>query len=98
MINVNNYIKLVLRKKGWTNIKLCNELNKIEEKIGDTRTTKQNITNYLNGYHRIGPKWLVKVEKALNLPKGTLINMISLPSTKEGEKELNKIIKEVWKE
>lgn len=95
MINVAEYIKLILKKKGWTNIKLCEELNKIESKIGDTRTTRQNITNYLNGYHNIGPKWLVKVEKALNLENGTLMNLVVLPTTKEAQKELNVLIKKV---
>ena len=95
MISVNEYIKIILQKKKWTNIRLCQELNKIEEKIGDTRTTKQNITNYLNGYHDIRPKWLVKVEKALNLQQGTLVNMVIPPSSKEAQKELKELLKKV---
>lgn len=95
MISVNEYIKIILQKKKWTNIKLCQELNKIEEKIGDTRTTKQNITNYLNGYHDIRPKWLVKVEKALDLQQGTLVNMVMPPSSKEAQRELKELLKKV---
>ena len=45
MITVSDYIKLLLKKKKWTNVRLCEEINKIEKKIGDSRTTKQNITN-----------------------------------------------------
>ena len=48
MINVNEYIKLVLSKKKWSNRRLCKEINRIEEKLGDSRTSYQNITNYLN--------------------------------------------------
>lgn len=95
MLNVSDYIKLVLKKKKWTNVKLCQELNKIETYLGDSKTTPQNITNYLNGYHDIRPKWLVKVEKALQLEQGTLINMVALPTTKEAQKELKEIIKKV---
>ena len=46
MINVTDYIKLILQKKKWTNVKLCQELNKIEEKLGDSRTSPQNISSY----------------------------------------------------
>ena len=95
MINVSDYIKLILKKKNWTNVRLCQEINKIEEKLGDTRTTRQNITNYLNGYHYIRPKWLVKVEKALNLPQNTLISMVEPPATKESKKELKELQKKV---
>lgn len=95
MINVSDYIKIILQKKKWTRSKLLKEINKIEEQLGDARTTKQNISNYLNGSHDIRPKWLVKVEKALNLPFGTLVSMVSSPTTKEGKKELNEIIRKV---
>lgn len=95
MINVSDYIKLILKKKKWTNVKLCQELNKIETQLGDGKTTPQNITNYLNGYHDIRPKWLVKVEKALELEQGILINMVASPSSKEAQKELKEIMKKV---
>lgn len=95
MLNVNDYIKLLLKKKNWTNKKLCEEINKIESKLGDSRTTKQNITNYLNGNHDMRPKWLAKVEVALSLPKGTLINMVAPPLSKEAQKELKETIKKV---
>ncbi len=95
MINVSDYIKLILKKKNWTNIKLCEEINKIEEKLGDSRTTRQNITNYLNGNHDMRPKWLVKVERALELPQGTLVKMVAPPNSKEGKSELKELIKKV---
>lgn len=95
MLSVNDYIKLILKKKKWTNVRLCQELNKIEEKLGDSRTTKQNITNYLNGYWDFRPKVLAKYEIALNLQQGTLINMVAPPATKEAQKELKEIIKKV---
>ena len=45
MINVSDYIQMILHKKKWTNAKLCQELNKIEEQLGESRTTPQNISN-----------------------------------------------------
>lgn len=88
MFNVVDYINSVLKKKNWTRRRLCKEINKIEELIGDRKTRVQNVTNYLNGYHSIGPKWLVKVEKALNLKEDTLVSMVESPKTRVGIKEL----------
>lgn len=95
MLNVSDYIKLILCKNKWTNVKLCQELNKIEEQLGESRTTPQNISNYLNGQHDIRPKWLVKVERALKLKSNTLVSMVAPPATKEAQKELKEIIKKV---
>lgn len=95
MLNASEYIQLVLKKKKWSKSHLCKEMNKIEEKLGEARTSPQNITNYLNGYHEIRPKWLVKVEYALKLPFGTLINLVPPPTTKESKLELSEFIKKV---
>ena len=95
MINVSDYIQLILHKKKWTNAKLCQELNKIEEQLGESRTTPQNISNYFHGQWSFRPKVLVKYEKALGLQQGVLVNMVSQPSSKEGQRELKEIIKKV---
>lgn len=95
MIDVSTYIKLILKKKKWTNKRLCEELNKIESQLGESRTTPQNITNYFNGMWAFRPKVLVKYEKALGLPQMTLVNMVAPPSTKDGQKELKEIIKKI---
>lgn len=95
MINVSDYIQMILHKKKWTNAKLCQELNKIEEQLGESRTTPQNISNYLHGQWSFRPKILVKYEKALGLPQGQLVSMVVQPSSKEGQKELKEIIKKV---
>ena len=95
MINVSDYIQMILHKKKWTNAKLCQELNKIEEQLGESRTTPQNISNYFPGQWSFRPKVLVKYEKALGLQQGILVNMVSQPASKEGQKELKEIIKKV---
>lgn len=95
MINVSDYIQMILHKKKWTNAKLCQELNKIEEQLGESRTTPQNISNYFHGQWSFRPKVLVKYEKALGLQPNTLVSMVTPPTTKEGQKELKEIIKKV---
>ena len=86
---------MILHKKKWTNAKLCQELNKIEEQLGESRTTPQNISNYFHGQWSFRPKVLVKYEKALGLQPNTLVSMVAPPTTKEGQKELKEIIKKV---
>lgn len=95
MINVSDYIQMILHKKKWTNAKLCQELNKIEEQLGESRTTPQNISNYFHRQWSFRPKVLVKYEKALGLQPNTLVSMVAPPTTKEGQKELKEIIKKV---
>lgn len=95
MLNVSEYIQLILKKKKWTNTKLCQELNKIEEQLGESRTTPQNISNYFHGQWSFRPKILVKYEKALGLQQNTLVSMVAPPSSKEGQKELKEIMKKV---
>lgn len=95
MLNVSEYIQLILKKKRWTNTRLCQELNKIEEQLGESRTTPQNISNYFHGQWAFRPKILVKYEKALGLQSNTLVSMVAPPSSKEGQKELKEIMKKV---
>ena len=93
MIDVSDYIKLILKKRKISNRELCRRINEIEKRLGDKRTSPQNITNYLNGSHTITQKWLVKVECALDLPIGTLINKVKSPVGKESIKELIKKVR-----
>lgn len=92
MINVSNYIVMLLEKKKWTRTKLCDEINHIEAKLGEKRTMPQNITSYLNGTWAFRPKILAKWEKALGLKSGTLVSMVVPPLTKEGKEELKETI------
>ena len=95
MINVIDYIKLVLKKKKWSQKRLCDELNKIELKIGDKKTNKQNISNYFNGQVGVSPKTLMKYEKALGLVPDTLLKMVQKPVTKDSQKELKEFKKKM---
>lgn len=100
MLSINEYIDLVLTKKRMTRRDFCREINKIEEKLGEKKTNYQNITNYLSNAddnHNIGYKMALKMEKALNLPNDTLLNMVKLPLTSEAERDFNKLKEEVRK-
>jgi len=98
MMNICDYIDLVLTKKRMTRNDFCKEINKIEAKLGEKKTNYQNITNYLNksdDTHNIGYKMALKMEKALNLPDDTLLNMVKLPLTDEAERDFNKLKEKV---
>lgn len=98
MMNIRDYINLVLMKKKMTRTAFCKEINKIEEKLGEKKSTNQNITNYLNGTddkHNIGYKMALKMEKALNLPDDTLINMVKNPLTPDVAKDFDRLKKKV---
>ena len=98
MLNICDYIDLVLTKKRMTRRDFCKEINKIETKLGEKKTNYQNITNYLNksdDTHNIGYKMALKMEKALNLPNDTLLNMVKLPLTGDAEREFNKLKEKV---
>ena len=98
MLNINEYIDLVLTKKRMSRRDFCKEINKIEDKLGEKKTNYQNITNYLNGTddkHNIGYKTALKMEKALNLPNDTLLNMVKLPISNDAVRDFNKLKEKV---
>ena len=98
MLSINDYIDLVLTKKRMTRRDFCREINKIEEKLGEKKTNYQNITNYLSDIdetHNIGYKMALKMEKALNLPNDTLLNMVKLPISDDAVRDFNKLKEKV---
>ena len=101
MMAINNYIKTILKKKKWTLQRFSDEINKVKEESGIlTKTTPQNISNFLNqtdDKHVLRPKQLVIWEKALGLPYDTLVNMVELPKSKNGIKEFEELKEEVRK-
>ena len=99
MLDVNEYIKMLLKKKKWTLQRFADEINKVKQKVGITSiTTPQNISNFLkqvDNQHVLRPKMLCLWERALDLPQGQLVNMVAPVTSKEGQKELKKIMKKV---
>lgn len=98
MLNIREYINLVLDKKKMTRADFCKKINQIEEKLGEKKTTTQNITNYLNGTddkHNIGYKMALKMEKALDLPDDTLLKMVKNPLTPDVVKDFDIMKKKV---
>ena len=98
MMNIREYIMLVLQKKKMTRAEFTRKINEIEDKLGEKKTTNQNITNYLNNLdesHNIGYKMALKMEKALNLPDDTLLKMVKNPLTPDVKKDFDKLKKKV---
>ena len=99
MIDVRDYIQLLLKKKKWTLQRFADEINKVKQKVGITSiTTPQNISNFLkqvDNQHILRPKQLCIWEKALKLPPNALVSMVAPPSSKEGQKELKEIMRKV---
>ena len=99
MLNVTDYIQMILKKKKWTLQQFADEINSVKKQVGiDSITTIQNISNFLrqvDDKHVLRPKQLCLWEKALDLPMGTLINMVEPPITKEAKKELKDLMKKV---
>ena len=97
MINVADYISLILEKKGWNRTRLMNELIKIESKIGDRRSDLKTIKEYLEGVLPFRPKILDKWEIALGLKEGALMSMVAPPITKDGKDELKRTLETLRK-
>ena len=99
MLNVTDYIQLLLKKKKWTLQQFADEINSVKKQVGiDSVTTKQNISNFLrqvDDKHILRPKQLCLWERALGLTQGELINMVEPPATKEAKKELKDLMKKV---
>lgn len=95
MMNISEYVDLILRKKKMSRTDFAKRINRIEEKLGDSRTTVTNITNYLNGYHSIGRRAAARWEVALDLEEGTLLRMVSDPSSREGDKDFKEYMKKL---
>jgi transcriptional regulator with XRE-family HTH domain len=97
-MNIRDYIILILDKKKMTRAEFTRKINEIEDKLGEKKTTNQNMTNYLNNLdesHNIGYKMALKMEKALNLPDDTLLNMVKNPITPDVAKDFDKLKKKV---
>lgn len=98
MMNIREYINLILEKKKMTRREFARRINKVEDKLGEKRTTAQNITNYLNGTddaHNIGYKMALKMEKALDLPNDTLLKMVKNPVVPDVKKDFDIMKKKV---
>lgn len=90
MIDVRQYIQLVMEKKGLTQSELVRRINAIEKEHNEKRLHLQNLNECLNERLPFRPKLLIKIELALELPYGTLVNMVMPPLSKSGKEELEK--------
>ncbi len=99
MITIEDYIKKILKKKGWTLTRFTEEINKVrtEAKIKG-KTSLSNVSFYLNDKSKpIGIRTLVIWEKALEMPYDSLCNLASQPADRLSKKELEKLKEKVRK-
>lgn len=86
------FIKQLLKKKGWSYERFAEEINLVKEKAGlPGKIRKQNICNYLNKIdkkHYLGVRQLTLWEKALNLPDDVLCNMVEQTKAKKTEEKI----------
>lgn len=80
-----------------TQMDLVRAINTLEAQSGNNkRTSKQNLTNYLNGQHNWEYEFTRKVEVALNIKDNLLINMLPKPKSKFEKDKYNEVMKK-WK-
>ena len=80
-----------------TNMDLVRAINQVEEVSGSKeRTSKQNVTNYLNDYFNWGYSFTRKVEVALELENESLLNLLPKPKG-ESQKAIYKEVLNKWK-
>lgn len=80
-----------------SNMDLVRAINRVEEVSGvKERTSKQNITNYLNGQWNFSYDFTRKIEVALELEDKTLLNLLPKPKG-EYQKRVYKEAFKKWK-
>ncbi len=79
-----------MKKKGLSQAEVVRKLNIVEKEHGEKQSHLQNLNEYLRDGLPFRPKYLIKLEVALELPYGTLVNMVAPPLSKEGKKELDR--------
>ena len=97
MISVEEFVKKILKKKGWTLTKFTEEINKVKKKAGiKGKTNLQNVSNYLNnGDKGLGYKTLIVWEKALGLPYDSLCKMVKQPQELKTKRKIEEYKKRV---
>lgn len=93
MMLISDYVKIILKKNKISKTELLKRINELEIKVeGEIRTRKQNLTNYLNDFHSWGYEFTRKVEVALGLNDGFLVNMLGKPTTKLAKQRYKEIM------
>lgn len=82
MIELKPLIRIILDKKGWTNVRFCEEINSVRKEIGlKGETRSANITNFFNNKDEMASHSTLLIwETALGLPRGTLSDMVDKPT------------------
>ena len=98
-MTIEDYIKKILKKKGWTLTKFTEEINKVRKQVGlKGKTNLSNVSAYLNDNNTtIGFKTLVVWEKVLGVPYDSLCSLVSQPVARTAKRDLEELKKKVRK-
>ena len=94
-MQIGQYIKLILQKKNMTQQDLVTKLNELRFSAKGGTISKNNISNILNGHLPLHYTMARRIEIALELQKYSLVEIVGVPTTEFGKKELEEIGK--WK-
>lgn len=97
MLSAEEFVKKILKKKGWSLVKFTEEINKVKKAANiKGKTNIQNVSNYLNDDRKpLGYKTLIVWEKALNLPYDSLCKMVRQPQELKTKKKIEEYKKRV---
>lgn len=76
MINVGEYVKILLKKRNMTQMDLLRKMNELKLGKDGKELNKQHLNNFINGTSDVTSIWAKRIEIALDLPKDSLVNMI----------------------
>ena len=80
-MQIGTYIKLILQKKNMTQQQLADKL----------QVPKQNISNIINGSSQLQAYRARKIEKALDLPKYSLVELVGFPTNDRDKRRLEEL-------
>lgn len=80
-MQIGTYIKLILQKKKMTQQQLADKLN----------VPRQNVSNIINGSVNVSFLRARKIEKALDLPKYELVEIVGFPTNDNDKRKLEEL-------
>lgn len=97
MMDLRTFLRMCLKKKGYTYETFCNEVNCIKFQLGDKGIIRNsNLSNILNGDEGVSDRTLLIFEKALGLPENTLVNMNNSSKSINSRRYRKKISEELY--
>lgn len=88
-MQIGTYIKLILEKKNMKQQDLVNRINELH--LANGTMYKNKISEMLNGQREITPVMARRFEIALDLPKYSLVELVSYPTNDRDKRRLEEL-------